>query len=493
MLKQTFQIMGSLNVGWRPADWLDGAWKKLVATLSLAGCVLVSAAADNPGAPASSPWVSDGKSAAPASQGSSPSASFKKPGWLTELSLGVKEGYDNNVYLSGVDAKFVPPTFTPPAGSAAAMKDRSSWVTTVSPKAEVNLAPLLQEQGLQSLSVAYALELAVYHDQPEESYEAHRFATLAQGKWGGFSFNLNNAFAYINGKRLGPTYPGALLSALATSVPRERRAQIQDRGNPVLQYDWERWFFRGTASVLYYDLMTEQLNVSGYQNYVDRYDINGGPEVGYRITPLLAATMGYRYGHQSQEQFTFSPYSSPSDYQRALLGVEGKPLKWLEFKLQGGPDFRIYAPDTASHITPVHDKHPVKYYGEAGVTALVTPKDTLAFKYKQFQWVSSIGKVPYFDSSYDLIYRRQLSRAFRLDLGARWCSADYSSGNLPTCRRDDRQYGFSAVLLYALNPHLSLSLGYSADLGRNAEDGIPNPETREYNRHLVSGGALLKF
>jgi hypothetical protein len=60
-------------------------------------------------------------------------------------------------------------------------------------------------------------------------------------------------------------------------------------------------------------MMTKLLDVTGYQNYVDRYDVNGGADFGYRVEPQLAVTLGYRYGHQYQEQLSFSPFSSPSN------------------------------------------------------------------------------------------------------------------------------------------------------------------------------------
>ena len=97
-------------------------------------------------------------------------SSFQRPAWLTEASVGLKESYDDNVFLSGVGT---PPHYLLPAGSVAALKDVSSWVTTVSPKLDVNFAPLLGDQKtLQTLSLAYASDFVIYHDQNSESYNA---------------------------------------------------------------------------------------------------------------------------------------------------------------------------------------------------------------------------------------------------------------------------------------------------------------------------------
>jgi len=424
-----------------------------------------------------------------------PAASWSKPVWLTDLSLGIKESYDDNVFFSGVDPKYYP-AYTVPAGSVAAVENHSSWVTTVSPGVGVNFAPLLgNQQVLKTLSLGYSPDFVIYHDENSESYDAHRFITATKAQIDHFSFSVDNALTYISGSDFGPTYPGAFINAYNTAALRERREQIQDRATAVVQYDLGKWFFRPTASLLYYDLMTEQLNVTGYQNYVDRYDVNGGGDVGYRVLPQLAVTLGYRYGHQYHQQFSFSPYSAPSDYQRALLGVEGKPWKWLDVKIQAGPDFRDYPGNTATHITPVNDYHPIKFYGEARVTATFTPKDSVTFKFKEWEWVSSIGKIPYLDSTYDLSYHRILTDKLSFDLGGRILGSDYTGGNLPNCQRNDLQYTVSASLGYAFNKHLGATLSYALDLGRNAENGLSAAQIdqREYDHQLISLGVQAKF
>jgi hypothetical protein len=420
---------------------------------------------------------------------------FDKPAWLTDLSIGVKESYDNNVFLSGVDEQFLPSTYTVVPGSAVALKEKASWVTTISPKVGFNFAPLLgSNSAIQAIAVGYSPDFSFYHNQSSENFSVHRLATVLKGQTGNFSFNLDNAVNYIDGSKQGPTYPGGLLSAFGIVAPRERREQYQDRAKVTLRYDWEKVFIRPIATLLYYDLRTDLRNVSGYLNCPDRYDVNGGADLGYKINPQLAVFAGYRYGHQYQQQFSFSPYSSPSDYHRALIGIEGKPFSWLKVEICGGPEFRVYEADSATHITPVNDKHPTKYYGEAALTADITKADSVTFKYRQFQWVSSTGRIPYFDSLYDLSYRHKFLSQIALDLGARAAGADYASANLaPSNLRNDWQYTLSAGVSYALNANFGLNLAYNLDLGRNEQEGIANPQTREYNRSLFSFGAQYKF
>jgi len=410
-----------------------------------------------------------------------------KPAWLTDASLTVKESYDDNVFMSGVNQSFMP-------AGATTLKDRSSAVTTVSPKVGCNFAHSLDAGGsLETLSITYAPDFAVYHALPSEDYDAHRMILAVKGKADAFSYSLDNTLLYVDASRVAPTYPDGLLNAWATIFAFQRREQLNDRSKLTLQYDLDPWFIRPCATSAYYGMMTEIKDAEGYQNYCTRYDVNGGADIGYKFCTNMAATAGYRYGHQGQEQYSFTSYSSPSDYQRALLGVEGKPFDWLNMQVLGGPDFRSYEADSATHISPLNNLHRVTYYGEATLAATVTPKDTLTFKYKQFQFVSCLGKVPYFDSSYGLSYGRKITDRLSLDLGTRLLEADYTMGNLSTCRRDDLDYILSAGLHYAFSANIAAELGYLANLGRNALDNIANPQNRDFNSQEVSLDVQFRF
>ena len=437
-------------------------------------------------------------SAADNSVSASGLTTWQKPAWLTDLSLGVKESYDDNVLLV----------------SGNGMAPQSSWVSTVSPKVGLNFAPLLGNHCLlKTVSLVYAPEFDIYHNAPSETYNAQRINDVFKGGKSDFSFNLDNAFLYNDGNREAATYAlnqtsnqnDKYRNFYAQAVPRERRNQIQDRSNFSLQYDSCDFFFRPVATLLYYDLNTYWHNTGaapykGYQNYPDRYDVNGGADFGYRLAPNLAVTLGYRYGHQYQQQFTpninADLHESSSDYQRALVGLEGKPWNWLEVKVDGGPDFRDYNPDA-----PVNNRHLTTYYGEAVVTAAISTRQSVSFNYKQWQWVSSTGLVPYFDSTYVLNYHWSATHQLGLDLGGKILEADYTSGNdvagsAAPSLRDDRQYTLSAGATFAFTPHLSANLAYAYDLGENVLKNLPaslQPYYRDFNHQLVSLGLQYKF
>ena len=225
---------------------------------------------------------------------------FQKPAWLTDLSVGVKQSYDDNVFLSGVSGNYLPATYTVPPGSVAALKNVYSWVTTVSPKVGVNLAPVIGTNNIDNLSLNYAPDFANYYEAQSENYNAQRFGGAIKAHAGDFSMAFDNTLTYIDGNNVAPTYPGGLYSAIGIGAARERREQIQDRGNLSFRYDGSWWFIRPTASLLSYNMHTELINTPGYQNYCDRSDVNGGVDLGYKINPQMAVTLGYRYGYQYQ-------------------------------------------------------------------------------------------------------------------------------------------------------------------------------------------------
>jgi opacity protein-like surface antigen len=408
---------------------------------------------------------------------------FQKPAWLSDLSLGVAGSYDDNLY--GVSGR-------------GPMAPQTSWVTTFSPKLGVNLAPVLGHPStLQGLSVEYAPEVATYYNAPAESYAAHRVATSIQGQTESVSFRFENALNVVEGSDQGPIYSGddKYRSVFGSMMAKERRLQIQDREKSSFEYDWDRCFVRPTASVLAFDMMTELRSATGYQNYPSRYDANGGVDFGYRVSDGVAITVGARYGHQYQQMLPYAidttQKASSSDYERALFGLEGKPWKCLTLALQGGPDFRSYAATAA-----VSDRNPTTWYGEAVAGAELTPNDSLSLKCKAWQFVSFTGRVPCFDSNYELCYRRKLTHALTLDLAGRVASLDFTSGSDPkgSNLRNDGLYTISPGLAYAITPNLSANLAYSVQLARNLENNPPGgAQYRDYDRDLVSCGVTYRF
>ncbi|MEO5366569.1 MAG: hypothetical protein H7831_09490 [Magnetococcus sp. WYHC-3] len=448
-------------------------------------------------------------------QATTPATTSWKPAWLTEVSISIREGYDNNIYGSGVDSVYYPGSFTGPIdGSVTATKEHGSFFNSITPKVAIDLAKLLDKESiLKTLAFGYAPEFVTYHDAPSENYIAHRLTSTIAAKCDNLSFLLDEAFTFIDGDKYAPTYPGGYYSVYGYAPLRERREQWQDRTTATLTYDQESWFMRATGSLLAYNLKTVQMAVptanASYLNFVDRYDINGGVDFGYKIATNLAVTVGYRVGHQYQEELSnaIDPYdqTASSDYQRLLLGVEGSPVKWLKMKVQAGPDFRDY-----NDNAPVRDSNPIAFYGEGSLTATPSKDDTIALNCRRWRWIGSTGKAPADESSYELSYKRQINSQWSSKLGFRAQSADYSCGEswsagnhaqatAPTNFRNDWAYVLSAGVQYDVSSSLSLDVAYAATMGRNAQDRadlaasqLPT-STRQFNNQVVSMGAKYKF
>ena len=151
--------------------------------------------------------------------------------WLTELSLGIKETYDNNVLL--VAGKTTPL-------NPVALSRQDSWVTTISPTVGLNFAPLLGDgKYFQTVSLVYSPDFVFFHELPSEDHNAHKIANRIKSQTGDFSFSLANDFNFTDGSSVAPTYGlgssvdqgDRCLNAFAPSIVRERRKHIQDQAD----------------------------------------------------------------------------------------------------------------------------------------------------------------------------------------------------------------------------------------------------------------------
>jgi hypothetical protein len=428
-------------------------------------------------------------------------ALFTKPSWLTDLSLGDREYYDDNVLLV----------------SGLGMPIQTSWVNDASFKLGFDFAPVLSDGGiLKTLTLVYAPEVVSYANDSSENYTAHRINDSIKGSEGDFSYSFDNAFLYNDGSKLAETYALNQLSGAAANqndkyrnnfthaVPRERRNQYQDRYTAQLRWDIGSIFFRPVSNLTYYNLNTYLFNTSfapykGYQDYIDRWDINGGADLGYKISKSVDFFVGYRDGFQHQDPFSLGINSdqhfSSNHYQRVLFGLEGQLTDWLNVKAAFGPDFRDFNPDTPI----IHDRT-TRFYGEAQATAILSKTQTLSFNFKQWVFVSSTGLVPYDDITYVLGYHLNVTKQVGLDLGAKYSEANYTLGNdyagsAPSLR-DDEDYQGSAGISYAILPNLIASATYAYDKGLNGLETLAAtyaPAYRDFEHEVWGFGLQYKF
>ncbi len=426
---------------------------------------------------------------------------WSKPAWLSELSFAVKESHDDNVF--GV--------------SGLGMPVQSSWVDSVSAKITFNLIPLLDDQkDVTALSLTYNPESVRYEDATTEDYIAHRINAVAKGKFDGGSYSLENAYLYNDGDRYAPTYALNQLAGAAAnqndkfrnnyahSLARERRNQSQDRYNFWVQFNDGNVFFRPVSSLTQFNLNTFLFNTGaapykGYQDYVSRYDVNAGADVGVKITPDFSFFVGYRDGYQHQDQFALAINSdrhfSSNQYQRALLGIEGKPVTWLTLKLVAGPDYKDFNANAA-----VANSRTTRAFIEGTASAALPDNQSLTLGYKQYMFVASTGLVPYVDTTATLVYHVNATKEIGIDLGIKYLEANYTMGNdvagSAPSRRDDLDKGASAGVTYAFTKKLSVGVTYTYDKGSNGLGNLPAnlfAAYRDFDHNVVSASIQYKF
>ncbi len=429
------------------------------------------------------------------------SAEWTKPDWLGELSFSAKESYDDN--LLGVSGK--------------GLKPESAWVSSLSFKLGMNFVPLLEKDSVvKTFTLAYIPEKSWYDGNSSENYSSHRINSVIAGKSGNVSFSFDNAFLYVDGNKEAPTYAlnqfaGAAANQndkfrnnYAHASARERRAQVQDRYTASLQYASGNVFVRAASAMALFDLDTNlhnsaQAPYKGYQNYIDRYDLNGGLDFGYKITPDIALTLGYRDGYQYQQKFDVAisgdQHASSNHYQRVLFGVEGKPVQWLTVKLAVGPDARKYEASAA-----IADLRTTRFYAEGSFSATLPHSQSLSLTYKQWLFVGSTGLAPYDDIAFGLAYHWSATKQLGFDLGFKYVEANYTIGNdvagSAPAFRDDLDYVYSVGATYAFTSHLLLSASFVYDQAKNGLDGLAasyGPSYREFQHGLSTVGIQYKF
>jgi hypothetical protein len=408
---------------------------------------------------------------------------FQKPAWLKEFSIGLTQGYNSNVYL--IDEYASADGFVP--------GDHGSAFTAFNPRVAVSLVPLLglakEDTTVSALDFYYDTTVTEYWDASSESNTRHKFGASLGGKIDSFSYGITNEFIFVDGRDIGDKYANAgLTNAYAFGLTRENKEQFQNRLNVKLKQEFGNFFVRPVGSLLYYDLRTK-FEPGGYANYPDRYDVNGGLDLGYNINKDVAVFAGYRYGHQFQgvnTNTTVFQRAYTNDYHRVLAGVEGQPWKWLKLNLAGGVDFHDYDNAKVNGAGTDYDTSKTTYYFTGGFTVDITSKDSLVFAANHFQWVSSTGVTSYFDRVTSLTYKRKFTDAFTASVGVRAWESDYDDPGF----RDDIIYGVVAGLGYKFDEHWSASLDYAYSRGDNQWDAAAD---REYDNHTISVGVKWKL
>ena len=415
------------------------------------------------------------------------SVSAPAQGWrlATNLTLNagltIKETYDNNVYI--LDSAPAP-AVVPPAGFTISERKKDSFVTSVTPALALNYKPC----AAAALTLSYAPEVATYHSAHSEDNVTHRGAVNLSGTIKGVSYESLNSVIWIDGSDLGPVTirPGDC-RAIGGIPLRDRRDALIFRDGLKVTVPAGKWFFRPVFSAYVHDFQTKQFPNSApssyiYDNFVDRWDVNGGLDVGFEVLAKTKLVAGWRYGHQHQGRLlgATSPYSS--DYQRILFGVEGTPVSWLKLGVLAGPDFRDWCGATPAAF----DRNELLWYVDATVTVLPTAGDTIALRATRYEQPAFTSHSIYEDIKYDLTWRHKLTGKWTVGAGLTVYIADWQA----PVNREDLILTPSAMTSYAFNKHLTGELSWSYDRAINEVSttaaGATYADGREFTRHLVS-------
>jgi hypothetical protein len=383
--------------------------------------------------------------------------------WTLAVSASVRETFDSNVFLQDVGG----------------IARRSSPVTS----AALGLAAGYERTPAFRATLSYTPELVRYHRYDSENHVAHRAAANFSGAFTKTTWEWTNSFLRIDGSDQGPIFDAAAggdIPAIGGIPLRERREAVVLRNGLKLTHTRGRWMLRPAFTTYSHDFRTDQRArtgaYGGYENYVDRWELNGGADAGYDLGRKTWLVAGYRYGRQQQGRLlgAASPYSNR--YSRILLGLEGSPAKWLRLSLSGGPDFRSFQAPPAGF-----DPGEQLWYIGSSAGWLPSGSDTVTLTLSRYEQPAFSSHSVYEDIVYDVSWRRRHSARLATTLGFRAYGGDWQA----PVNREDWIYTPAASLTYSWAGHITTEISYSYDAVRSR---VPNTTGREYTRHLLTAG-----
>lgn len=396
-----------------------------------------------------------------------------RPAWLTELSASAKLGYDTNVFATDNER------------ATQALANREAFTATLAVKLTASLSALAGGPK-ELLVLGYAPTATRFDGLSSENNVAHRFTLQSAAKRGAWSWSVDHATTYIDGSRESLRYNCYNLYGMGFA--RERHEQLQNNGKAWLRYDGAAYFARATGSLLSHDFRTQLRNPTGtdagWLNWVDRRDLNGGLDFGWRATKDFALVAGARLGNQHQDATQWAKKYSSNHYTRVLFGAEGKPTKWLSLAFLVGPDFRRYSA-AGQYVT---DRTPRAWTYEGSATATIDKDNSLTFAAKQERWLGSTGQSVYDNQNLSLTWKRRLAAAWSTQLTAQRQQGKYVAPST----RNDVLYSGVAQLQWAATKRLAVTLDYTMQHGDEFV-GTTTTSGRGYWRNIVGAGARWAF
>ena len=353
-------------------------------------------------------------------------------------------GYDNNVY----------------AVDEGRLGRVDSLVSIVGAKIGTTFA--------SGASASYTATGSRFWNASDEDNVKHQLAAGYNHSFDAVCMNAATEFAQVQGEDVGSVYgtmPGR--NSFTFIFPRERRNQLQNKTDLALRYDMGRNFVRGVGRLQFWDMQTHAL--VGADNYRDRYDLNGGADLGRKFTSGGPDTyLGYRRGYFYQDMdggsFTATPTAnSTSQYNRFLVGVDGKVTPSLKLAAQLGWTVNDY---TSSYGGS--DKSIEGLYQDVTATWQADANNELQLKTTMGRTVSSTSAASILASAYQLAWKHDFSKQWTATLSGRVCKNNYDG----TTDRNDVLYTGIASLTWKSSATLSWTLSLTQDFAKNARKDV---------------------
>jgi hypothetical protein len=374
-----------------------------------------------------------------------------------DILLTASFAYDDNVY--GTDS--------------GPLADVGSLVATVVASVSATPAP--------GLRLAYSANAIRYFEASREDHEKHVFSAAGQYRSGALSWRAATDLSYISGDDDGTDYGPGNGSAFSTIIPRERRRQFQNTTDFRLRLDTGSTFIRAFGHLSAWDMRTKP--VAG-NNYVDRYDLQGGLDFGRvpRADHGPALHLGYRRGYQSQDRDAnpASPRHASNHFDRFVVGYDGRLAPSLALAGEVGWTRHSYSADPAIFAGPAHQGD---LFTDLVLTWTASEKNSFHLRTSRSRISSSTGVNTLLLSIHQVNWKHAFDKRWSSVLTIRAMEADY----LPAFR-DDIVFGFVAALTHAFDDHWRATLSLHADRGRERHPAIRGlaSASREFDRNVVS-------
>ena len=360
-----------------------------------------------------------------------------KPSVVTKVAISAKESFDSNMYLTSVT-------------NGTNIANKETLITSVTPSitTDYTVSPALK------INLGYVADVNIYHADSNESYTRHTGTiklTDTEGDWG---YNIAGSALLNDGSKTAPQYTGAWGSPAIGGGDRwARRAYDTLNGSLSIAYTGNNILVRPVAAVRAQIFHTNRSTATGYQNFENRGENNEGIDLGWKATPTLTTFVGWRTGHQYQDNYFGVNNNYSNDLSRLLFGMEGSINSWWKINLLVGSDSRTYT-TAAVALNPLNLKKQF-LYSNTNMTMTPTKEDTITFSWVRFEQPASTGRNSYEAQDAEAQWRHAIGN-YTIGAGYRISLGNYLQGS----RRDELDY-LNFTVGYKIDANNTVSIDYT--------------------------------